>query len=319
MEDLARRIDASDVRVIPRVMRFGSAPRLIATLTAGSSKPVILDMMNITWIEALPIAIMASFLLHHQRAKCQNENGVLLPRKREFLQRMDFFRTVGVVDLEEKFERRDSTGRFVPCQEILAAANVHTIAAEIVSTLNVKSVHAARVLRHCVGEVIDNVFVHARSPTNAIVCAQHFPNAEKTQVGIVDTGLGFRGSFNASPKYAGYALSHRDAVTLGLAPYVTSKPYESYGPYASGYGRLGVGLFIVSYVLARIGGQFLLSSGDALHRRTPRGERWQPTTPWAGAIIGFEVPDHPLVPYEKAIDEARSLARQEADERGGAR
>jgi hypothetical protein len=159
------------------------------------------------------------------------------------------------------------------------------------------------VLRHCIGEVIDNVFVHASSPTNATICAQHFPNAQRTQVGIVDTGMGFRASFAASPLYQEMALTDRDAITLGLAPYVTSKPPTS-EMYDSGYGRLGVGLFIVSSVLKQIGGRIQIASRSSLLHR----ERWATTRPWQGAIVGFEVPDVPLVSYEEAM----RVARQEA-------
>jgi hypothetical protein len=62
-------------------------------------------------------------------------------------------------------------------------------------------------------------------------------------------------------------LTDRDSITLGRAPYVTSKP-PAVDMYGSSYGRLGVGLFIVEKVLEEVGGRIQIGSGDALfHRR----------------------------------------------------
>jgi hypothetical protein len=156
------------------------------------------------------------------------------------------------------------------------------------------------------------VFVHANSPTNAVVCAQHFPNARRTQVAIVDAGIGFRASFSGSPTLGGMELSDRQAISLGLAPYVTSKPYAT-GSYPTGYGRLGVGLFIVSEVLAAAGGRVLVCSGESLYRRKGNSQCWKPVNGWKGAILGFEVPDEPLVTIDQALRKARELARQLRD------
>jgi hypothetical protein len=98
-------------------------------------------------------------------------------------------------------------------------------------------------------------------------------------------------------------LSDREAITLGLAPYVTSKP-PTPELYDAGYGRLGVGLFIVSSVLDAVGGRIQIASGAALFHLG----RWFLVRPWQGAIIGFEVPDEPLVSYEQAMRVARRRA-----------
>lgn len=223
---------------------------------------------------------------------------------------MDFFRAVGA-KLPEGFKRQDPTGRFVPVREVDTSASVPQTAEDIVGTLQVEDADAARILRHAVGEIVDNVFVHSRSPVNAVVCAQHFPNARRSQVAIVDTGVGFQSSFAESSAFSGLAISDRDALALGLLPFVTSKPRTG-NPYEDSYGRLGVGLFIVSEVLDRIGGRFLLVSGGVSADRTRGRTRWRTVKPWKGAIVGFEVPDEPLVPYEKAIHEARKMAREQA-------
>jgi hypothetical protein len=104
-------------------------------------------------------------------------------------------------------------------------------------------------------------------------------------------------------QYQGMNLTDREAITLGLAPYVTSKPAVA-NSYDSGYGRLGVGLFIVSNVLEQVGGRIQIASKTALFHRG----RWETVRPWQGAIVGFEVPDVPLVSYEEAMRVARRKA-----------
>lgn len=215
-----------------------------------------MQMGSLRWIEAVPLAILAAYLNDH-RNRSDLGGKITVPERYEFLQRMDFFKTLGV-KVRETFRRRPPSGRFVPVRQIGMSRQVYEASAEIVETLRIDDTEAANVLRHCIGEMIDNVFVHANSPTNATICAQHFPNACRTQVGIVDTG----------------------------------------------YGRLGVGLFIVTNVLKEVGGRIQIASGNALFHR----ERWFTVQPWCGSIIGFEVPDTPLVSYEKALRVARERA-----------
>lgn len=292
----------------PTRLQFGSLQRLLTTLPEpAGGRPLQVDLRDLKWIEALPLAVLAAYVNADTRRR-RVGGRIVIPPRYGFLQRMDLFTVIGA-ELPEKFERHDPRGRFVPLREVERATQVHDVAAEIVDTLRVNDREAAKVLRHCIGELVDNVFVHANSPTNAIVCAQHFPRALRTQVGIVDAGIGFRASFGGSPTLGEMVLSDREAISLGLSPYVTSKPYAP-DPYSSGYGRLGVGLFMVSEVLAAIGGRVLVCSGEALYRRKGSVQKWQTVNGWPGAILGFEVPDEPLVSHDEALREARRLARE---------
>ncbi len=293
----------------PNTLKFGSFPRLLDALpVTRTSTDLEVDLSNLRWIEALSIAVLVAFMKDHLLRYPRTDNSIFVPRRHEYLQRMDFFKAVGA-PLPENFKRRDPTGRFVPVREVNSSARVPEAAEEIVQTLQVGDLDAARTLRHCVGEIVDNVFVHSRSPVHAVICAQHFPNAHRSQVAIVDTGIGFLQSFTESPAYAGLQLTDRDVLVLGRAPFVTSKPSTS-TPYAQRYGRLGVGLFIVSDVLARVGGRILLVSGtSAVDQRSGR-THWRDVKPWQGTIVGFEVPDEPIVSHDDAIRAARERARE---------
>ncbi len=298
----------------PTTLKFGSYEKLLSALSPGSQGGLVVNLGGLRWIEALPIAILTAFLKDHLSRNPHSKNVIRVPDKHAYLQRMDFFEVVGA-KLPEGFKRRDPTGRFVPVRIVESGSGVQRAAEEIVSMLRINDRDAAQVLRHAIGEIMDNVFVHANSPVNAVVCAQHFPNARRSQVAIVDTGIGFRGSFEEEESFRALSLTDREAIVLGLRPYITSKPSRQ-GPYESGYGRLGVGLFIVSDVLSQVGGRILVVSGQAAHDRSRIRTRFRSVRAWRGTIVGFEVPDEPAVSYDQALREARKRARDQAAEAG---
>lgn len=293
----------------PSTLRFGSFARLLETLPEPGrvSGDLSVDLRGLRWIEALPIAILVAYLKDHLHRNPASSNAIGVPHRYAYLQRMDFFRAVGA-GLKEGFRRHDPTGRFVPVREVQTGAEVAASADEIVRTLRVDDPDAANTLRHSVGELLDNVFVHARSNVHAVICAQHFPNARRSQVAIVDTGIGFLGSFQESPLFREAALDDTTAIALGLEPFVTSKPITGI-PYEAGYGRLGVGLFIVGEILEQVGGRLLVLSGAASVDRAGGKTRWRAVPFWKGTIVGFEVPDDPAASYEQALRLARQRAR----------
>lgn len=168
----------------PTTLRVGSFEQLLAALSlAGTFQGnLVVKLGKLRWIEALPTAILAAYVKDHLIRNPTSQNSIEIPDKYAYLQRMDFFRVVGA-PLPERFRRHDPTGRFVPVRVVDSGSGVQQVAEDIVRILNVGDPDAALVLRHSLGELLDNVFVHARSRVNALVCAQHFPNARRSQAG----------------------------------------------------------------------------------------------------------------------------------------
>src|SRR2546427_4276619 len=99
-----------------------------------------MQMGSLRWIEAVPLAILAAYLNDHQRQNRPNKlaGRVFLPERYEFLQRMDFFKAIGLrTRKRERFARHEESGRFVPVREVGMSAEVQVAAAEIVDTLRV--------------------------------------------------------------------------------------------------------------------------------------------------------------------------------------
>ena len=65
------------------------------------------------WIEALPIAILVAFLKDRLLRNPGSENRILIPRRYEYLQRMDFFKAVGAT-LPRKIQAARSDGKIRP-------------------------------------------------------------------------------------------------------------------------------------------------------------------------------------------------------------
>ena len=66
----------------------------------------------------------------------------------------------------------------------------------------------------CLGELCQNVPNHAMTELGGIALAQGYPAANRSEVAIVDVGIGIRASLNAYEKYARIT---DDAEAIGKA------------------------------------------------------------------------------------------------------
>ena len=83
----------------PATLRFGSLSRLLESLPNAEelgARPLKVELSELRWIEALPIAVLSAFMLAHlKRPGVARTNSVIhLPQEYAFLERMDFFKTV---------------------------------------------------------------------------------------------------------------------------------------------------------------------------------------------------------------------------------
>jgi hypothetical protein len=96
------------------------------------------------------------------------------PLLNQCLERMDFFKELKVTMPAESFERREPKG-FYPVTHVQdeegspAATRALADAVQEHARLDEPSLGA---LKSCLNEVVENVFCHAESPIEALVCAQ---------------------------------------------------------------------------------------------------------------------------------------------------
>jgi signal transduction histidine kinase len=143
------------------------------------------------------------------------------------------------------------------------------------------------VLAYALGELVDNVFSHARRSTEAIGswgAAQWYPTGDLVRVAIVDTGCGLLASlrdYHSPPK------NHFEAAALAFKPFVSSK--GDIGMYAD-RSHMGLGLPVCRDICERLGGRLYAASGNAwvTNPGLSSEERHSLAVPHAGTTVSLE-------------------------------
>jgi hypothetical protein len=170
-----------------------------------------------------------------------------------YLARMDLHDHAGLEF--ESTGRQDETGRFLPLKLVESDADVYATTNAICDLVlhqfdNANAFLPA--LEWAINEIIDNIFIHSRTPVPGTVCAQYFPKRHRLDVGICDLGIGIKESLGHSRKL----WSHGDAVTTALQRGVTRDPSVGQGNGMAGAREISL----------RNGGLFQVWTGDALYR-----------------------------------------------------
>jgi hypothetical protein len=132
-----------------------------------------------------------------------------------------------------------------------------------------------------ISEMIENVHRHAQAPADGFAVAQVYPQHLKMGIALVDAGIGVRQSFaDGEPSIPIKGLkSDEEFLRVALQLHATSKSTRH-----SGYG-----LFLLSEVISRNRGTFLVTSGNATligYRRAGRLHLDSFThRPWQGTIV----------------------------------
>lgn len=132
-----------------------------------------------------------------------------------------------------------------------------------------------------IAEMIENVHRHAKAPVDGFAVAQVYPKNLKMGITLVDAGIGVRASFETGEPSIPITHLTTDAEFLATAIrlHATSKSENH-----SGYG-----LYLLSELISRNRGTFLLASGGATligYRREGRLflESFE-HRPWRGTIV----------------------------------
>ena len=250
----------------------------LATFVGGLGKgnshdTIYLDFSKLTWITPGAVAAIAGKARGWHNAKKKvffkgHDNGNVS----SYLQRFDLFRTVGI-QMEEKFRRRDSSGKFVPlCSIKHGGKSVESLASHVASVMvpnhegdedwETGEVGAYGYFEYAVSELANNVLQHARA--DGYVCAQYYPSADMVRVAISDAGIGIRKSFEItdSPHWHP-AMNDFDAINTARKPKVSSRLHLP-SPYGDPVNQ-GVGLTLLEEVAKEAGGKFLVLSGEGCY------------------------------------------------------
>jgi anti-sigma regulatory factor (Ser/Thr protein kinase) len=136
-----------------------------------------------------------------------------------------------------------------------------------------------------ISEMIENVHRHANAPVDGFAVAQVYPKRLKMGITLVDAGMGVRASFEkGSPSIDISGLkTDADFLRAAIRLHATSKSH----------GHSGYGLFLLSELLSRNRGTFLLTSGAATivgyRRRGSLQVDHFTHRPWQGTIVSVVI------------------------------
>lgn len=197
-----------------------------------------------------------------------------------YLSRMDVFRHLGFQEFDESFERHPEAGRFIPVCLVANEDDVAGASNAICDLVLHQFDNAADFLpamEWSVYEIVDNVRLHAQASVPGVVIAQYFPQRQRLDIAICDTGRGIMASLSEGDEL----WSHGDAVTTALQRGVTRDPEVGQGNGLAGSLQ----------ILRLNGGEFRLWTGDVdycLKEGEENGFSELPEAPGTGVLLSLD-------------------------------
>lgn len=243
--------------------------RLVSGLSGGDDEAIdsiVLDFVQIKYYipagVTMVISVVADWLGKGKQIRFANHHHNAAFR---YLQRIDFFRHAGLI-LDEDFERHPSGSAFVPIEEIQPGGGRSSDkSASALAGCLVERADACdpvfQLTQYSVGEIISNCKQHSGS--RGFASAQYARKYDLARIAITDRGIGILESFrqNASPYYQD-DMSDEDILKVALQPKASSKTHLPDPPYGH-VPNLGIGLSMISALVAETDGRLLIISGDA--------------------------------------------------------
>ena|GEM_PF-29021 len=168
------------------------------TISSQVSNTIALDFPEECFVETDAIALLTSWLLASQSngysIKLTGNSPVI-----GYLARMNFHRVLGLE--EPDHGRRPDAGRFIPIMLVRDSDDVfETVNA--ISDIVLQQFDNAReflpAFEWAINEIVDNIFIHSQTKSPGVVCAQLFPQLNRLNIAICDSGIGLRGSLGSS-------------------------------------------------------------------------------------------------------------------------
>lgn len=205
-----------------------------------------------------------------------------------YLQRIDFFRVLGIPNTEA-FERRAPDGRFVELRRIESERVAEDLARDTVACLEVQLENVPSSVRRAAKLIFEelgvNVVQHSNAPRTGFGLAQAYPVKRRLQISFSDAGVGFLASVQRHPEFAGRIDDEGDALQLALNEGVS---------FSDSKANMGWGLGLLRSFSDQLSADLWVASGDALlHRRTVAGQRVsaiRATSGWKGAWVCIDAP-----------------------------
>lgn len=246
---------------------------------------VEIDLSAVEFVKPIGVAVLLALL--KVLKKRDVEVKLLQPAQNnvhEYLTRINFYEQLNI-SVDYPWPRRDSTGRFIEIANPQNERDGERVANEIVEIM-AKNVPDFKQVKngtqYAFIEIVNNVFHHAQSPIQGILCAQSYPQQQCIEIAVVDYGRGIAKSLEGHYKFN----SNEEALYLSIQPRITSRP---------GYNS-GEGLFFTTEIIRTNQGSMVLYSRDGGLFFNGNKMAYQAGSMWPGTIVGLTLrTNHPVV------------------------
>jgi hypothetical protein len=264
---------------------------LAPALSMREPRLVNIDMAGLAPVSPTAIAVITATTMRLMEGDLLLAGSTIVePRSvsvRNYLMRMDFFRLLtGDGGRDEPFERRRAVG-FRPCREFVTPDECRSVSLELTNALTEacatdKTARAS--IRICLDELAENVIHHADTPLGGFAAAQGWRKTSTFEIGMVDLGVGIRGSLTKNPAYADIG-DDVTAITTALEPRVSATPERN----------SGIGLFITRLLLRENGGTLVVRSGRGALYAGASEDAYATEVAFPGTVVALRArTDRPL-------------------------
>ncbi len=274
---------------LPRQLQIGNLHRIVElflpTVHACNQKQtfeIVVNMGDLGFVRPSGLAALSAIMVYVARSGYLKQGYVATPRSSDvdgYLARMDFYEFLKM-PTNYPWSRRNSEGRFHEVIEVTSEEMCQEVTTDLGTILQSQmdmTEDAIYATTYALSELMENVFHHAHSPVNAIVCAQTYPSSREIELAIVDCGRGFRLSLSENPKLHGRFDTATEAINLALQRKVTGRPGSN----------AGEGLFFIKEVVEENMGDMAVYSEDGLLEMVGGRGRLYDVPYWQGSIVSL--------------------------------
>jgi hypothetical protein len=210
----------------------------------------------------------------------------------DYVSRVNFFELIGM-EYDEKFKRRNSTGRFTEITRFDSSdyLGLQNSIFEILNSDETIALNVKAVFEFCLNEILDNVLNHSALPKKfggyGICSVQLFPKLSEVRLIICDSGIGVREALSIHPDGIYTDISNEEAVRQCTIKGVTNKI------------GAGFGLFATSEFINKNQGQFLIYSGNHYTFNYQNELLTREGSYWQGTIVFMKIKTNNIVDYKE--------------------
>lgn len=165
------------------------------------------------------------------------------------------------------------------------------------------------VYAYLIREMLRNGIEHSRD-NKVWICAQYWPSYDLAEIGILDNGIGIKNSLKNNKHYKNLISNDEEALKLSVLPGITEQYGKKTNPY-NVWNNSGYGLYVASELCVKLGGSFMIVSGDkALYMRKDKSEIID--TIHNGTAIRITLKPNNLPKYKEIINDIVTEGENEA-------